>query len=267
MPDNYGLVNGDPQNPTFSIGISETVIEEVKTPKTEVAEKINKASEVAHFMETLRGVGWSRAYDWYAEMDGVPAPFHRGGNIGLPIKDLSFKIAEGTTFSFSTSSVETLEVPRTMGNLGVITLSLIDDENQTLARFFERWYNQVYNPYKGVLPLTEACKMITIYKQFSTRKNLKRVYYDIDSSVASTIKGSRSTEGYDFIVFPSNVLQFSWGTDSNDLNTLEANLIIAHFSNQDFGNPLESTVSTNSINRARENVSSGLNINSIANLF
>ena len=218
-----------------------------------VADSIRNMVKSALFLETLRNINWSRGYCWYAEMDGVPNPFQRGGVIGLPVKDISFKIAEGTTYSFNTSTVETLEVPQAMGNLGIVTMTLLDDEQQTLARFFERWYNQVYNPYLGVLPVTEACRQISIYKQKSTRRNVRRVYYNIDNSggikgllprAFHTITGGalkRETEGYDFLVFPAGPLQFGWGTDANDLNTLQVNLTIAHFVNQDFGNPTANT--------------------------
>lgn len=218
-------------------------------PET-VKNSINNMVKSALFLENLRNINWSRGYCWYCEMDGVPNPFQRGGVIGLPVRNVTFKIAEGTSYSFTTSSVETLEVPRSMGNLGIVTLDLLDDEQQTLARFFERWYNQVYNPYNGVLPVTEAVKQITIYKQKSTRRNVKRAYYNIDNNSSYNFPGfswfkrggsiSRQTEGYDFLVYPAGPLQFNWVTDANELNTLSVSLTIAHFCNQDFGNPVVS---------------------------
>ena len=213
-----------------------------------VTNSIRNVVKSALFLETLRNINWSRGY-WFAEMDGVPTPFNRGGVLGLPVKDITFKIAEGTTFSFNTSSVEQLHVPKTMGELGIVTLNLLDDEQQTLATFFERWYNQIYNPYKGVLPVTEACKQLTIYKQKSTRRNVRRVYYNIDNNITDRLKGAfnyitkgalqRETEGYDFLVFPYGPFQFNWGTDANDLNTLSISLQIAHIVNQDFGDPVQ----------------------------
>lgn len=236
------------ENYMLDIGIGQNTVAKNSAGSNNVANSIRNMVRSALFLETLRNINWSRGYCWYAEMDGVPNPFQRGGVIGLPVKDISFKIAEGTTYSFNTSTVETLEVPQAMGNLGIVTMSLLDDEQQTLARFFERWYNQVYNPYNGVLPLTEACKQITIYKQKSTRRNVRRVYYNIDNNSNNRIgvglsqffrRGllEKETEGYDFLVFPAGPLQFAWGTDANDLNTLQVNLTIAHFVNQDFGNP------------------------------
>ena len=232
-----------------------------------VTDGIKSVVKTALFMETLRNINWSRAYDWYCEMDGVPNPFHRGGVLGLPVKQISFTIANGTPFSFQTSSVETLQIPRTMGTLGVIAIDLLDDEQQTLARFFERWYNQIYNPYKGVLPVTEAIKQITIYKQKSTRRNLKRVYYNIDQSISGVVgagtsyitKGKlpRSTEGFDFLVFPYADLQFGWGTDANDLNTLSVQLQVVHFVNQDFGNPNISQGVTSIFDNSNGNVHDG----------
>lgn len=250
MVDNYGLANSDLENPFFKVGVSVTD-GAVKSPKTSVADSIKNVVKTALFMETLRNLNWSRGYDWYAEMDGVPNPFQRGGALGLPLKDINFKISEGTLYPFTTSSVESLNVPRAMGELGMVTMSLFDDEQQTLARFFERWYNQIYNPYKGVLPVTEACKQLTIYKQKSTRRNVKRVYYNIDNNITNLVGGgfnyitkgkvSRTTEGYDFLVFPQGPLQYTWGTDANELNTLSVQFQVVHFCNQDFGNPLDNT--------------------------
>lgn len=251
MVDAYGLASGDAQNPgIFSLGATVTD-NAVKTPKTSVADSIKNLVKTALFMESLRNLNWSRGYNWYAELDGVPNPFQRGGALGLPIKDINFKISEGTMYGFNSSSVETLNVPRAMGELGMVTMSLFDDEQQTLARFFERWYNQIYNPYKGVLPVTEACKQMTIYKQKSTRRNVKRVYYNIDNNISNLIGGgfdyiskgkvSRTTEGYDFLVFPQGPLQYAWGTDANELNSLQIQFQIVHFCNQDFGNPLDNT--------------------------
>lgn len=237
---NYTLPGGATPSPTQS------------NMADNIANGIRNMVKSALFLETLRNINWSRGYCWYGELDGVPTPFSRGGVLGLPIKGVTFKIAEGTTFPFNTSTVETLHVPRAMGELGIVTLDLFDDEQQTLARFFERWYNQIYNPYKGVLPLTEACKQLTIYKQKSTRRNVKRVYYNIDENVANgwgigAIKAAfnyltkgkvpKETEGFDFLVYPSGPLQFNWSTDGNDLNTLSVSLQIAHFINQDFGDP------------------------------
>ena len=111
-----------------------------------VMDSLKNSLKTSLFMENLRGVNWSRAYDWYCELDGVPAPFNRGGNLGLPVKHMSFTITEGSEYTFSAGSVETLKVPRQVGTLGVIALDLFDDEQQTLAKFFERWHNQVYNP-------------------------------------------------------------------------------------------------------------------------
>lgn len=234
----------------FQVGVEKNTQAKVaqnSSNANNVTDSIRNIIKPALFLETLRNINWSRGYCWYVELDGVPNPFQRGGVLGLPVRNVNFKIAEGTIYSFQTSTVETLAVPRTMGELGIITLDMFDDEQQTLARFFERWYNQIYNPYKGVLPLTESVKQLTIYKQKSTRRNVKRAYYNIDNNSTSLIgkafewltkgKVKRETEGYDFLVFPTGPLQFNWGTDQNELNTLSVSFQVAHFCNQDFGNP------------------------------
>ena len=232
-----------------------------------VTDALNGILKTVLFMETLRNINWSRGYCWYCEMDGVPNPFQRGGVLGLPCTNVNFTIAEGTNYTFGVSSMETIEVPRAMNNLGIITLDLLDDEQQTLTRFFERWYNQIYNPYKGVLPLTESCKMLSIYKQKSTRKNVKRVYYNIDKNVNSLAgmaysyltkgKVPITTEGYDFLVFPTGTLQQNWSTDGNELNKVSVSFKVAHFMNQDFGSPDLSTGITDFLGNTTGNIHIG----------
>jgi len=210
---------------------------------------IKKGWRTALFMEALRNLAWSRGYLWYAELDGVPNPFQRGGVLGLPCKSISINpLVEGESLDIPSSTI-TMRVPKGCGSLGTIQLSLLDDEQGTLYSFFERWYNEVYNPYYGVLPVTEACKQLSLYRQKASRRNVKRVYYDIDNTVNNVLntilpkgyenmaKMPKSTDAYEFLVYPSQNMSFNWQTDANDLMTLEVNLQIAYFINQDFGNP------------------------------
>ena len=259
----------NPNNtPTFNLYAEENALYKGPSLADNVTNTLKGVLRTALFMETLRNINWSRGYCWYCEMDGVPNPFQRGGVLGLPCTNVNFTIADGTNYTFGVSSMETIEVPRAMSNLGIVTLDLLDDEQQTLTRFFERWYNQIYNPYKGVLPLTEACKMLTIYKQKSTRTNVKRVYYNLDKTISSFAGGlgtswltkgkvPESTEGYDFLVFPTAPLQMSWATDGNDLNKISIQFKIAHFVNQDFGSPDTSTGITEFLGNTSGNIHYG----------
>lgn len=217
--------------------------------------------KTALFMEAMRNLAWSRGYLWYVELDGVPNPFQRGGVLGLPCKSITFSYANSTkSFSWE-AGINSLNVPQGGRALGKINLQLVDDEQGTLRQFFERWYNMVYNPYYGVLPVTEACKQISIYFQKCSRRNIKRVYYDIDVSINSLFgKGvnlgqavkdlassklglggtegiQKSTDSIDFLVYPSDDFTITLNTDANDLIGFNVNLQIAYFVNQDFGNP------------------------------
>lgn len=212
-------------------------------------DSLNNAWKTALFMEALRNLNWSRGYCWYVELDGVPNPFQRGGVLGLPAKSVTFTLADGGEFSFNASTIEGLTVPKMARMLSTIQLNVMDDEQGTLRQFFERWYNQIYNPYLGVLPVTEACKQITIYYQKSTRRNVKRIYYNIDESVNNIVKRvadyikpgwhriSKTTEGMDFLVYPTNPLQMSLDANQNDLISFNVTLQVAAFLNQDFGDP------------------------------
>lgn len=225
---------------------------QVKKNGLPIWNSLKNGIKTALFMEALRNLNWSRDYLWYVELDGVPNPFQRGGVLGLPCKSINFTLAQGKTYEW-TSGVASLSVPQAVQGISEITLELLDDEQGTLRQFFERWFNQVYNPYSGVLPVTEACKQISIYYQKSTRRNVKRVYYDIDKKLAKTVyksaiantiadlaakvKGDyKVSDSTDFLVFPANTLQLSL-SNNNDLISFSVTLQVAHFINQDFGNP------------------------------
>lgn len=209
-------------------------------------QSLNNALKTGLFMEALRNLNWSREYCFYCELDGVPSPFHRGGVLGLPCESVSFGLGEGKTYNWS-AGINELLVPQSIGSLPPITLELLDDEQGTIQQFFERWYNQVYNPYYGVLPVTEACKQLTIYRQKGTRRNVKRIYYNLDEAQAGNSiidyfkKGlqavPRSTEGMDFLVFPSDSFQTTLNSSNSGLVKFRVTLQIAYFANQDFGDP------------------------------
>ena len=219
-----------------------------------IANLLGSALKTSLFMEALRNLNWSRDYLWYCELDGVPSPFHRGGVLGLPCTNIQYTLSTGSTYRIN-SFMQDLVVPHRTGEFPAIQLTLLDDEQGTLRQFFERWYNQIYNPYLGVLPITEACKQLTIYTQKTTRTNIKRIYYDIDkkltqlqSSIIKTVfngifKGdwglqSKNTEGIDYLVFPSQdfTIRLNSGGSGN-LISFTVNLEVAQFVNQDFGNP------------------------------
>lgn len=207
-----------------------------------VLNSLNGALKTTLFIEALRNLNWSRGYCWYVEMDGVPNPFQRGGVLGLPCTSLNFTLAEGKSYGWE-SGINSLSAPQNVGGVKQMTLTLMDDEQGTLRQFFERWYNQVYNPYYGVLPLAEACKQITIYFQKSTRRNVKRVSYSIDSTLSDMFssnlfrKRQKVSDGMDFLVFPSGSVQMSLNTGNSELITFNVTLEVAHFVNQDFGSP------------------------------
>jgi hypothetical protein len=214
---------------------------------------IKNGWKTALFMEAMRNLAWSRGYLWYVELDGVPNPFQRGGVLGLPCKSINFTLGQGNNYEWS-AGVNTLKVPQSIGSVGSMNLNLVDDEQGTLRQFFERWYNMVYNPYYGVLPVTEACKQISIYFQKYSRRNVKRVYYDIDTSIDNLFGNgfnlggivkkfnkdfgeNKSTDSMDFLVYPTGTVQYNLQTDANALIEFSVSLEIAYFINQDFGNP------------------------------
>jgi hypothetical protein len=225
-------------------GISQNGYEQtIQKAQNPLLDSLNSAWKTVLFMEALRNLNWSRGYCWYVELDGVPNPFQRGGVLGLPCTSVSFTLAQGSSFGFN-AGISQLRVPQNISTIQQIQLTVLDDEQGTIRQFFERWYNQVYNPYYGVLPVTEACKQISIYLQKSTRRNVKRVYFDIDTALNKTLfanaidgKLSKSTDSMDFLVYPTETFQIQLDSTRNDLISYTISLDVAYFVNQDFGNP------------------------------
>lgn len=242
------------QQSLFTLGISKNEILPNKghfsLPKFNLWKYIKKGVKTALFMEALRNLNWSRSYLWYVELDSVPNPFHRGGVLGLPCESITYTITDGTSYDWN-AGIASLSAPQTAGGVKQMNLTVLDDEQGTLRQFFERWYNEIYNPYNGVLPLTEACKQISIYFQKSTRRNVQRIYYDIDKNVSyvraalnkwfngtSTETTKKQTsESMDFLVYPSGPVQLTLDSNSSSLIKFTVSLQVAHIINPDFGDP------------------------------
>ena len=126
---------------------------------TTILNSLKSGWKTALFMEAMRNLNWSRSYLWYVELDGVPNPFQRGGVLGLPCKDVQLTMNETDQFGWN-NGIASFKVPKSANSLATITLTVVDDERGTLRKFYERWFNEVYNPYYGVLPVTEACKQL-----------------------------------------------------------------------------------------------------------
>jgi hypothetical protein len=190
---------------------------------------INNAVKSILYMEAIRNLNWSRDYCWYVELDGVPNPFQRGGVIGLPVVDVTFETASGTSYTWEAGNYQ-FSVPKG-NNILSIQLSMLDDEQGTILTFFERWYNLIYNSGNGILPVTEACKCITIAQTKATRSNVTRV---IKSSDNSQIK---SVVGRDFLVYPENELQIQEKNGTGQPRMYTVRLIVVKQCTPDHGNP------------------------------
>lgn len=187
----------------------------------------------ALFMTAIGNLEWSRGYLWYVELDDVPFPFQRGGVIGLPVTSINYSVIHTTQHLFG--GFEQFSVPLNRNGINTVTLDIIDDEKGTIYTFFERWFNNIYNSKAGVLPVTEACKGLSIYKLKSTRARVSRYTYgyDIDQQKAETRK---TTTSRDFLVYPVGDLN-EQNTYNSDVRHYSVNLHIVHQYNPDYGDP------------------------------
>lgn len=208
------------------------------------------------FHEAMRNLNWSRDYLWYAELDGVPNPFQRNGVIGLPLTDVTFVVNDGESFTWN-GSIEEFSVPKSK-RLCDINITFIDDEQETMFTFFERWFNNIYNNNIGVLPLTECCKTLSLYKLKSTRNKVTRTiqsydysrenreysnlrdvgsYSNINDGITARLS-KKTEESRDFLVYPDGPLQeqstYSGGGGPREYSV---RLVVADYQNADYGNP------------------------------
>lgn len=195
-----------------------------------IGNALNNSLKSVLFLEALRNLNWSRGYNWYVELDGVPNPFQRGGVLGLPVTNVTLTVANGTTYDWD-AGLEKLSVPLRKENTYEIDLTMYDDEQGTIVTFFERWFNMIYNSYNGVLPLNEACKCITITKTKSTRATAYRHIQDI--------KGEASkVPGRSFLVYPYGTLEEAEKIESGP-RTYTVRLKVANVLDADYGSPTE----------------------------
>lgn len=148
-------------------------------PKAEITKKEQDAlsyEKSRYYADALNAVNWSRAYKWKVLLDDVPPPFDRFGTVGLPTIDVTDPIAFGNTFDLE-QSISWMRVPKDRGRYEIV-LSVFDDDNGTIEKFFEDWFNSIYDVTQGVEYVTRAAKAIDIYKLNSYGKTiLSRNYY------------------------------------------------------------------------------------------
>ena len=201
---------------------------------------LNNLCNNALFLEAFRNLNWSRAYDWYCELDGVPSAFSRGGVIGFPASSISFQINDGKTFDW-TAGPEALAVPQGRG-LCNVDLTFIDDEEGTVFSFFERWFNNVYTSYAGVLPLSEATKSLSIYKLKSLRTKINRKTYRYNYLTEEMGKLTKHVvASRELIVFPVGTLEENEKIASEP-RSYTVRLVVAHQDNPDYGNPAGNSI-------------------------
>jgi hypothetical protein len=117
-------------------------------------------------LAAMKNINWSRSYLWDVELDDVPFPFNKRGPVGLPCTDVDDTLAMGSTYDFE-AGTNLLKVPQKKMAYD-LRITIYDDEEGTLERFFESWFNQIYHE-TGVLPIQEAVKLMRVKKLTSSK--------------------------------------------------------------------------------------------------
>lgn len=119
-------------------------------------------------LDAMRNINWSRSYLWEVELDDVPPPFNKEGGFGFPAIEVDDTLALGSTFDFE-AGINLLRVPQKKYSYD-LKLTFYDDEDGTLEKFFEKWFNEIYDNDRGVIPVEAAVKMLLVRKLNSRRK-------------------------------------------------------------------------------------------------
>lgn len=183
----------------------------------------------ALFQTALANLNWSRGYLWYVTLSDVPNPFQASGVIKLPVTEVTYEISDPKEFTWE-GATQTFAAPQRKG-LCTVNLTMYDDEQGTMYTFFERWYNFIYNDF-GVIPLSEATRLLRIVKLKSTRRPVTREYTTYSEAVKKST--DRTLE-----VYPSSPLQEVLNSDSGP-RQYQIKFTIVNQLNDDNGNPAKS---------------------------
>lgn len=119
-------------------------------------------------LDAMRNINWSRSYLWEVELDDVPPPFNKEGGFGFPAIEVDDTLALGSTFDFE-AGINLIRVPQKKYSYD-LKLTFYDDEQGTLEKFFEKWFNEIYDNERGVIPVEAAVKMLLVRKLNSKHK-------------------------------------------------------------------------------------------------
>ena len=180
-------------------------------------------SSQKRLLDAMRNINWSRSYLWEVELDDVPPPFNKEGGFGFPAIEVDDTLALGSTFDFE-AGINLLRVPQKKYSYD-LKLTFYDDEQGTLEKFFEKWFNEIYNNDYGVLPVEAAVKMLVVRKLNSKREIILSRNYLVYPN--GTILGVNRTDSgprqfmVDFVISGYlNPLKFDKGASASKPNTL-----------------------------------------------
>lgn len=130
-------------------------------------------------IEDLRNIEFARSYLWDCKMEGAPSPF----NEWFPADEVSepvTAIEDGDSMVFD---LLTVDFPSKIGRRKM-SIKFFDDQWEVLEDYFREWSNSIVDITGGVVPLSEACRQISIAKLTPQRRVRRYSYYWIYPSRA-----------------------------------------------------------------------------------
>ena len=121
---------------------------------------MQKARGAVNYQTLLDNINWSRSYKWRVNMDLAPYPFDPKTGMGLPVVDVTDIVGYGNTLDME-QSISWVRVPRDRGKYEIV-MNMFDTEDGLLERYFEDWFNSIYDPDEGVEYVTNAMRAVKI---------------------------------------------------------------------------------------------------------
>lgn len=135
----------------------------------------------------VRTIEWGAAYLWDIKIEGAPSPF----SDWFPATDVDVNSVTTTSF-VGTMSLTEFKSPMAK-SAPDISLTYLDDAEDTLHHWFEEWLNSTVS-HQGVLTLSEAVKTIHILKLRRDKTVVSKKSYLVYPDGSHPFKGTSGSE-------------------------------------------------------------------------
>lgn len=116
-------------------------------------------------LNQVRQIQWGRNHLWDVYFPKFPSPFDRW----FPAKEVKWDPYETSSHDIS-GTYKNFKIPIGTSEAKLTLSGIPDDEEGTIYKFFNDWYNDIYNHPDGLLTLGEAVKEVQVAKLNSMKE-------------------------------------------------------------------------------------------------